>query len=169
MYVYKITNKINGKAYIGLTVKAAPSRWVDHWYEATHQCRFPLHRAMIKYGLENSTFEVVFVASSGAEMSAKEIELIKKLNLADRRYGYNLSEGGRLGFTRTHTVETKRKISEAKRGCSPSPRRKLNDDAVKFIKSSTLSYNELAQKFGAHKRSIQYIKDGETYQNVGDV
>jgi len=63
MLIYKITNKINGKCYIGQTIKSAEQRWKKHQSHAfgTHpnDINKTLYQAIRKYGLENFTFEVV--------------------------------------------------------------------------------------------------------------
>ena len=59
-YIYKITNQINGKMYIGKTEHLDPNR---RWKEHTRQCvlneyrKRPLYYAMNKYGINNFTFD----------------------------------------------------------------------------------------------------------------
>lgn len=63
MLIYKITNQVNGKCYIGQTIKSAEERWKEHRQHAfgTHpnDQNKALYRAIRKYGLDNFTFEVV--------------------------------------------------------------------------------------------------------------
>lgn len=63
MLIYKITNKINNKCYIGQTIKSAEHRWKEHQAHAfgTHKndVNKTLYKAIRKYGLENFTFEVL--------------------------------------------------------------------------------------------------------------
>ena len=63
MLIYKITNKINNKCYIGQTIKNAEERWKEHQAHAfgTHpnDVNKTLYKAIRKYGLENFTFEVL--------------------------------------------------------------------------------------------------------------
>ena len=58
MLIYKITNKINNKCYIGQTIKTAEERWEEHKRHAfgTHQndINKTLYQAIRKYGLENA-------------------------------------------------------------------------------------------------------------------
>lgn len=60
-YIYKITNQINGKIYIGKTVKTIQERWKEHskdcWKERCE--KRPLYNAMIKYGIENFAIEEI--------------------------------------------------------------------------------------------------------------
>lgn len=63
MLIYKITNKLNNKCYIGQTIKSAEERWKEHQSHAfgTHpnDINKTLYKAIRKYGLENFIFEVL--------------------------------------------------------------------------------------------------------------
>ena len=61
--IYKIENLVNGKCYIGQS-KYIEKRWTDHKSNAFNsiqkdQYKYPLYRAIRKYGLENFSFEVI--------------------------------------------------------------------------------------------------------------
>ena len=55
-YIYKITNKINGKAYIGKTNNII-RRWKEHKYG--HGGTAILSKAFIKYGIDNFDFSII--------------------------------------------------------------------------------------------------------------
>ena len=63
MLIYKITNLINNKCYIGQTIKTAEQRWKEHQSHAfgshPNDQNKSLYKAIRKYGLENFTFEVL--------------------------------------------------------------------------------------------------------------
>ena len=63
MLIYKITNKINNKSYIGQTTKTAEERWKEHKrsINTNHSSCInkTLYKAMRKYGIENFIFEVI--------------------------------------------------------------------------------------------------------------
>lgn len=63
MLIYKITNTINNKCYIGQTIKSAEERWKEHQSHVfgTHpnDINKTLYKAIRKYGLENFKFEVL--------------------------------------------------------------------------------------------------------------
>lgn len=48
--VYKITNKITNKIYIGITNQGSGARYRHHWYEARIGEPAPIHKSMAKYG-----------------------------------------------------------------------------------------------------------------------
>ena len=60
-YIYKITNKINGKSYIGKTLKSIEERWTEHCqdYKRERNEKRPLYLAMNKYGIENFLIEKI--------------------------------------------------------------------------------------------------------------
>ena len=60
-YIYKITNKINNKVYIGKTLGTIENRWKSHIRDSkrTHCEKRPLYSAFEKYGVENFIIEEV--------------------------------------------------------------------------------------------------------------
>lgn len=87
-YLYKISNSINTKVYIGMTFRPA-DRWTEHKRESS-PCK-KLRRAMIKHGVENFNFEIL-CAGSEDYISELEIKLIELLNSVED--GYNIQPGG---------------------------------------------------------------------------
>ena len=114
--VYKITNKITGKVYIGITNQGAGARYRHHWYEARIGEPAPIHRSMAKYGEENFTLEIIDFADTYEELKEKEKYWIKQYDSMNREKGYNLTEGGDGTFGRMHSEETKKKMSETRKG-----------------------------------------------------
>lgn len=114
MYIYKITNLINGKIYIGQTTLDPIQRFNKHWNEANCKNRPNnyFHNALLKYGKENFKIEILDTASSLEELNQKEREWIEKLNATDKEIGYNLQEGGQSG---KRGIETSKKISAKKK------------------------------------------------------
>jgi len=56
--IYKWTNLINGKVYIGKSVDVA-KRLREYRYEVKQQSKRPIIQALIKYGFENFKFEII--------------------------------------------------------------------------------------------------------------
>lgn len=94
-YIYKITNNINQKPYIGKTVDSIQERWREHIYEAfSHHSYFLIHQAMRKYGLDNFTI-VELEQCSNDMLSEREQYWIKTINTHfEEGYGYNMTHGG---------------------------------------------------------------------------
>lgn len=90
MYVYKISNNINNKIYIGIT-NDYKRRWREH--KNNYNKNSIIAKAIQKYGEENFIFEILYSGLSLEEANNKEIELIKKYNSFVPN-GYNISSGG---------------------------------------------------------------------------
>lgn len=107
MYVH--INKSNNKKYVGITSNDPKTRWKNGY---GYSDKFPIGRAIRKYGWEN--FDHVILYNDLSETEAKEIEkqLIKQWNTKNDKYGYNLTDGGDgvTGFK--HSVDTLKKLSE---------------------------------------------------------
>ena len=110
-YMYKIINQINGKIYIGQTIKP-DYRWYQHRSYAGNNNKHKqyIHSAMAKYGIENFTFEVI--ATCYTQEDANEIEeiIIQQYNSRNSKFGYNIRPGGNNA---PHAEETKEKIRQA--------------------------------------------------------
>ena len=89
--VYKHTNKINNKVYIGITSQEPTSRWKNG---LGYQTQRKFYRAILKYGWDNFSHEVLFINLTKEEACKKEKELIKKFNSIDN--GYNSLKGGEV-------------------------------------------------------------------------
>ena len=105
MIIYKITNKINGKLYIGQTTRTIERRFRDHCTSS----KSAISLAISKYGKENFSIEVIYEASSLEELNIKEIEFIKQFNSISPN-GYNLREGG---DNSSFGEETRKRMSES--------------------------------------------------------
>lgn len=94
--VYVATNLVNGKQYVGQTIKTLDQRRKEHeWYAKHPYKRFnqTIHSALAKYGVDAFKWEVVFETNDVLELKAKEIELIAQLGTF-KPNGYNLTLGG---------------------------------------------------------------------------
>ena len=105
-YIYKITNKIDSKIYIGQTTQNLEDRWKGHLKERNN-CRY-LKSALKKYGTENFEFQLICITFDDC-LDDMEIKYIDFFNCLVPN-GYNLRLGGNSG---RHNEETKRKIAEA--------------------------------------------------------
>jgi len=92
MIVYLITNKINGKRYVGQTTKTLEHRFSAHQY-APRGVSY-LYNAIKKYGPENFSAETLVVVRTKEDMDFYEKFLIKEFDLRNPEIGYNITEGG---------------------------------------------------------------------------
>jgi group I intron endonuclease len=147
MIIYKATNKITGKVYVGQTVLTLKKRIKSH-LDASRRKDQTIYFSLSlrKYGIENFIFEQIDSAESVDELNDKEQKWIKDLNTLAPN-GYNLTTGGNQGgspsnstrirmskkqkdrfkntphpFTgREHSEETREKISKSSLGKKRSP------------------------------------------------
>lgn len=91
MYLYCITNLINGKQYIGIT-NNYKKRWSNHKSKSSKGLT---SLAIQKYGVENFKFEILLRDLTVEEANEKEIEYIQNYNTLTPN-GYNISIGGGL-------------------------------------------------------------------------
>jgi len=114
--IYQITNQVNGKIYIGQTIRTLEQRKAQHIRDTfTNNSQCVIHRAIKKYGIDKFVFEALFHCLSKADMDKKERETIRERN-SKRPAGYNLTDGGEGSDGYRHNEEAKRKIGAANKG-----------------------------------------------------
>jgi group I intron endonuclease len=121
--VYRATNSVNGKVYIGQTVRTLKQRMMSHKQDAFNKhSSLYFHRALRKYGFYSFIWEVIEECPNESLLFEREIYWIAVYNSTNDEKGYNMSEGGfnprlkgkRNGmYHRTHTDEVKKRISVA--------------------------------------------------------
>lgn len=112
MIVYLITNKINGKRYVGQTVQTMTSRWSKHCSPSKASDGMPIVHAIQKYGKEAFEVKVLVECETIEEMNHRETYYIRILKTQTPN-GYNVLPGG---SNSRHTEETKKKIGEGNKG-----------------------------------------------------
>lgn len=95
MIIYKITNNINNKVYIGLTTCSLKYRWSKHITESKNiKNTKHLYKAMRKYGIENFSIEVIDTTDDFKELGKLERYYISVYDSQNPDKGYNLTAGG---------------------------------------------------------------------------
>ena len=125
-YIYMIRNTVNGKAYIGQTIKK-PEYRINAHLDCTENGSLLLKRAIEKYGRDAFTFEILHDSVLDILLDDLEIAEIKKHNTLAPN-GYNLDSGGNAN--KFVSDETRRKMSEAQKGrkpISPETRQKMSE------------------------------------------
>ena len=87
-YIYKTTNLINGKIYIG---QKKSTKFLENSYFGSG---VRLKEAIKKYGEENFSVELIEYCTNQKELDNKEVYYIKEFNSMDKEVGYNLCRGG---------------------------------------------------------------------------
>ena len=108
--IYKITNLVNGKIYVGQTQRDVEQRFKEHM-----RADSLIGKAICKYGLKNFKCEILEECDTIEELNEREIFWIKELNCKVPN-GYNLTDGGHGVAGHPFTEEHKAKIAAALKG-----------------------------------------------------
>ena len=108
--IYKITNKINNKVYIGCTVTSLEKRYYEHLYRCFKtDYKSKLYNSIKKYGEENFTIELI------EECEVSNIYEIERRYIKEYdsfKNGMNSTLGGEGCLGYTHSPEIRKKISK---------------------------------------------------------
>lgn len=148
-FVYKITNNINQKVYIGKSA-SDKQRFKTHLQIAKYKYKNTyslVHKAINKHGAENFSYEELEHFDSEDDAYDAETNYILQHRSIERDFGYNLNTGGRRA---KHSPESIQKISQSKMGHAVSAEarenmrishlgqiagnRKLTDEQVKKLR-----------------------------------
>ena len=116
-FIYKITNTINGKFYIGQTIQNVKERFYQHCATKCSKAvsNMAIHRAIKKYGKSNFTVEVIEEIDS-ANLNDRERYWIKCYNSYNN--GYNSTKGGQDGCKPFKDLDVESIIKEYNTGKS---------------------------------------------------
>ena len=116
-FIYKITNTINGKFYIGQTIQNVKERFYQHCATKCSKAvsNMAIHRAIKKYGKSNFTVEVIEEIDS-ANLNDRERYWIKYYNSYNN--GYNSTKGGQDGYKPFKDLDVESIIKEYNTGKS---------------------------------------------------
>lgn len=141
MEIYKVTNKINGKIYIGKTIHTMKARRDSHISKSfSSKCsKIYFHRAIRKYGVNNFVWKVLETGINNEKiLDKKECYYIQLLKANKREYGYNLTSGGDGISGWHHYPETLKKISAFHKGkiVSKETREKIKNSKKNISKET---------------------------------
>lgn len=98
--IYKITNKINNKVYVGQTTQSLKERFQRHCWGTTnndkHHFNMAIKQAIKKYGKENFIIELIEEVET-AKLDEREVYWISFYDSYNN--GYNCTKGGQNGAT----------------------------------------------------------------------
>lgn len=175
--IYKITNTISGKCYIGQAVDIR-TRLMQH-ANNKHYNKVVLYKSIEKYGINNFQVQILTIINT---FGKTQDEIKKELNFLECFYielydsyksGYNMTPGGdsgRLGFK--HNKETIEKIKKAHKNYKPKRAFDVSKKTYGYdLLTKTIiegeSIAEASHKTGVDYRSIGQICNNKTYKNGG--
>lgn len=148
MVIYKITNTLNNRIYVGQTKYPIEKRFLQHSKSLT-----PLGRAIQQCGIENFTIEIIERCTSQEQLNEREIFWINALN-SKQPYGYNSTIGGG-GYER----QTKASRKAAK--CLTF------HEKLKYLREhQELSQKEICKRLGLPTSTYCRYESGETQSNL---
>lgn len=164
MIVYKATNIINNKIYIGITKYSLENRKKRHLNEAKHHKSNVslIQRALNKYGEQNFKWKIIDKANSIKELKSKEIYWIDFYKSTNLKIGYNLTKGGE--FDGCLWNKEQRKIQSIKYSGKGNPfYGKTHSDEIKkkiSLKKSSFNHQFFNKKRPEHSKAILGNKNG---------
>lgn len=141
--IYKCTNKINGKTYIGFTNKKLEKRIIEHISCANTNSNYLLHKAIRKYGQNSFLWETVY-ESYDKDYLLSEMEnyfIVESNSYFETGHGYNMTFGGQGGMLgKKHNKETlnKLKIARNERIVEPMLGKKHSDESKQKMRIAKL-------------------------------
>lgn len=145
MLIYKVTNKINNKVYIGLTTTTLHQRRLEH-ERSKDQTHF--HRAIKKYGKENFIWEILEECNDKEKLCELEKQYIKKYDSI--KQGYNCTTGGETGYIQYV-------YKDRKGGNNPAARPIINLNTLQIFSCIT----EAAKFYGVSANNLGYVLNGK--------
>lgn len=163
MFIYKITNLVNNKVYIGQTIRDPEIRFQEHLHNSKGKEYLPC--AIRHYGKENFIMEVIDTATSQQELDEKEIFWISYYNSyydAPNSNGYNLTLGGDSNPMNCEEVQKKHLTSMR----SEEVRNKISATIKKRIEEGTLFTEEHRKNLSKAMKGNQHFKGHKRTQSA---
>ena len=150
--IYKITNLINHKLYIGITKRNPKIRFYEHFSNKNEL----LYKAKEKYGKENFSLEIIEKDISEDNIDEKERYYIELYNSLTPN-GYNLSIGGISN--KSISDEGKQKLKECNLGIN-------NPKCNKYILMISKDTNEILNRFGSAREAARFLGNENKYRSI---
>ena len=160
--IYKITNKITNKFYIGSS-NNIKRRWDEHIRELNRNVHHNsyLQNAWNKYGEENFVFEIIELCNNDTQIEREQYWLDKTM-CYDKNIGYNLSKIASKVILSDNAILDRRnkKISQTQIGENNSCAKYTEDkikNVIKDLMNPNLSWNEIMLNNNVEKSVISAI------------
>ena len=163
MFVYLITNIIDGKRYVGQTRQTLAKRWLAH--TSKNRCRY-LYNAIMKYGKENFIIEPICEVPTRELANEFEIEYIDRYKTLAPN-GYNICVGGdnrtHSWLGKKHSEASKLKMSiSRKRHSGPNKGREFSGEWREKLRLAKLG--KPSNRKGTHASEETRLKMSQSQQ-----
>ena len=164
MVVYLLRNLVNGKGYVGQTIRGLEKRWKQHLYDAKSGKRTALYNAIRLYGPDSFERCVLAEAHTLDELNALEVFHIKAQGTLAPN-GYNLTNGGQLRLL----PQSIAKMAESQKGKKYHLGHKHSDESKKMISMASkgrIPPNK-GKKMGPMSEETRNIRNRVSQARVG--
>lgn len=156
MIIYKATNKINGKCYIGQTRHSLEHRKAIHIRCAKRGVETHFYQAIRKYGAEN--FEWSIICSTNNKQHLNELETFYITKYDSIKRGYNMVDGGDNNVMDIESVKTKHdevmRSEEVRNKISKSMKQYRKEHPFTVEHRRRISESLSGKKFDADRRKL---------------
>lgn len=157
MIIYKITNLINHKIYVGQTQQELAQRWREHCcYKASP--KMLISKAIQKYGKENFTIEILAIAENLEHLNILEVNFISELNALNPKIGYNRRSGGQNYIMQESTKEKIRQANLGKKA-SEETKAKMSESQKKRPPRTKEQCNAIRERLLGSKHTQERIEN----------
>lgn len=164
--IYLITNKVNGKKYVGQSVNIE-RRYSEHLrsgqpekysWKSERDVNTPIHLAMQKYGIQNFSLSILEECKK-EELDEKERYWISYYKSTEKQFGYNILLGGQDKIGLKGELHSQAKLSQE------------DVNIIKdLLKNSNKNLNEILEIFPfISKSTLSMINQGKTWFDEKEV
>jgi len=176
--VYKITNRINGKSYIGMTSRSLDARFNSHLAAVRQGSKFRFHSAIKKYGIDCWDKSILAECDDIKNIRLIEEQMIIEYKTMDKSFGYNAKPGGCGGWIvsgehyenwRLKTAE--RNVGEGNGNFNGLTNNQLFDLVLEeSIKNGrVVTHSHMIKKYEKFPKSFTKFRFGGKYKNLANL
>lgn len=168
--VYMATNKINGKQYVGQTIKRLQDRITGHICDARNKEGFKFQKALRKYGEESFEWKIL-IECDNKDLNDKEIYFIEKLDTVKNGYNVSYGGGGSYGIKSPSTSKRMKENNpmfnpEIAKKVVKTKKRRGTDSSGKTIEEF---YNNIEKAERVRREASKRMKKNNPMFNPGSV
>lgn len=149
IFLYSITNKINGKIYYGKTIRGIDNRFDSHCRAADRGSIYALRRAIRKYGRENFKVRMLGYCRSNEAANKAEKSLIRQAREEGKKL-YNMTDGGDGLCGYSYTKAQRKTLSRSMIGRPMTWSDKIHES----LKSTPERYNRWKKRISEGMQSM---------------
>jgi group I intron endonuclease len=169
MIIYKVTNTLNGKIYIGKTTRDLKKRKWAHYDSAKNlKSQTNFHRALVKYPKKIFKWEIIAETFDLGELDELEKHYINEYDTF--KHGYNMTLGGDGGFTYSKGSELyeriKHKLGKWKEGNPGATKSAIEKRIQSFKNTKWVSGVNHSNTGHSHNKGMLLGEKNPMYGNV---